>query len=220
VSGATISAVAFCPHPPLLLPRIAVGAPIETESLRSASANAIETLIDADQLVVLGAAGRAVRMSDFAPGVGPATAAEDEIPVPLAHLVAKSLTRDAGTPPSVFVAVSADGRPAQPWPPMSGRTALLVMGDASARRSLKGPGYLDPRAKPFDDAVVAALAAGSPRDLASLDRDLAADLLVAGAGPWVAAAQLLGLDTRWRAEVLYADAPFGVMYVVATWLPA
>ena len=33
------------------------------------------------------------------------------------------------------------------------RVALLVMGDGSARRSVKGPGYLDPRAEPFDAEV-------------------------------------------------------------------
>ncbi|NEA49106.1 hypothetical protein G3I35_23295, partial [Streptomyces sp. SID10815] len=39
----------------------------------------------------------------------------------------------------------------------AGRVALLVMGDASACRSLKAPGYLDERAEPFDAEAARAL---------------------------------------------------------------
>ena len=93
------------------------------------------------------------------------------------------------------------------------------MGDGSARRSLKGPGYFDDRAEPFDATVVKALAEGSPQSLAALDLELAHELLAAGAPAWKAVANLLG-DSTWHAEVLYADAPYGVMYTVASWLPA
>jgi hypothetical protein len=105
------------------------------------------------------------------------------------------------------------------------RVAMLVMGDGSARRSLKGPGYLDVRAQGFDDEVSAALAAVAPAALLELDTELAAELLVAGRAAWqvlagatqarpaVAAAQLSG-------DVTYAAAPYGVCYFVATWLPA
>ncbi len=60
-------------------------------------------------------------------------------------------------------------------------TGVLVMGDGSARRSLKGPGYLDDRAERFDATVVMALADGSPQSLAALDLELAHQLLAAGA---------------------------------------
>ena len=62
--------------------------------------------------------------------------------------------------------VSADsppgraGRSARRSPGRAAAVALLVMGDGSARRSVKGPGFLDERAGPFDAEVSRALAAG------------------------------------------------------------
>jgi hypothetical protein len=95
---------------------------------------------------------------------------------------------------------------------------LLVLGDGSARRSLKGPGYLDPRAEPYDAAVAAALACGDAAALARLDRADASELLVAGYDAWQAFAGLAG-DSSWQADLLYDDAPYGVGYFVASWLP-
>jgi aromatic ring-opening dioxygenase LigB subunit len=119
-----------------------------------------------------------------------------------------------------YLAIGPDGEPVTPWPDLPPETGVLVMGDGSARRSLKGPGYFDERAEPFDAAVVKALADGSARSLADLDLELADQLLAAGAPAWKAAVHLLGLHSSWHAEVLYADAPYGVMYTVASWLPA
>jgi hypothetical protein len=103
------------------------------------------------------------------------------------------------------------------------RVAMLVMGDGSARRSLKGPGYLDARAEGFDNGVAAALAAVEPQTLHELDPVLAGELLVAGRAAWqVLAGAAEARDPRARAltgELRYAAAPYGVCYFVATWLP-
>jgi hypothetical protein len=97
--------------------------------------------------------------------------------------------------------------------------ALLVMGDGSACRTLKAPGYLDPRAEPYDAAVTAALGKADPEALMALDPVLSAELMVAGRAPWqVLAGAAAG--RAWTGEVLYDDAPYGVQYTVATWLPA
>lgn len=64
------------------------------------------------------------------------------------------------------------------------RTALLVMGDGSARRTLKAPGYLDPRAEPFDAHVERAVRAGRLGALLDLDEALARDLMVTGRPAW------------------------------------
>jgi len=211
--------VAFCPHPPLLLPGIATGIEIETQSLRSACNTAVDRLFDASpsQVVVIGADGPLVDSHGFAPGL----IAADRQPMPLSLLVGAWLVseRTLGSAP-IYVAIGRDGEPVAPWPQLPAATGVLVMGDGSARRSLKGPGYLDVRAEPFDAAVVTALADGSPQSLADLDLELADQLLAAGAPAWKAAANLLGLDNRWNADVLYAEAPYGVMYTVASWLPA
>ncbi len=218
VTRPAVSAVAFCPHPPLLRPGIATGVEIETQSLRSACNTAVDWLIgmSPNQLLVLGADGPLVDWQGFAPGL-----IDPEIrPLPLSLQVgAWLLSGRTLTAEPTYVAIGPDGEPVAPWPELPAPTGLLVMGDGSARRSLKGPGYLDDRAEPFDATVVKALADGSAQSLAELDLELARELLAAGAPVWVAAATLLRAAS-WNADVLYADAPYGVMYTVATWLPA
>ncbi|BBB00677.1 hypothetical protein RVR_7767 [Actinacidiphila reveromycinica] len=96
------------------------------------------------------------------------------------------------------------------------RVALLVMGDGSACRSVKAPGYLDERAGPFDAAVAEALAAADAAALEGLDPELAHALQAAGRAPW----QVLAGAARGTAptgELLYDAAPYGVGYFVATW---
>ncbi|MFC4329026.1 class III extradiol dioxygenase subunit B-like domain-containing protein [Streptomyces andamanensis] len=98
----------------------------------------------------------------------------------------------------------------------SARVALLVMGDGSACRSLKAPGYLDERAEPFDAAAARALGAADVQALASLDAEMAYALKVSGRAPWqvlAGAAQGAGL----AGTLLYDEAPYGVGYFVAAW---
>jgi hypothetical protein len=98
--------------------------------------------------------------------------------------------------------------------------ALLAMGDGTARRGEKAPGHADPRAEAFDATVARALATGDPRILAALDPVLAAELLVAGRAPWqvlAGAALAARPGGTWRADLRYADAPYGVGYAVASW---
>jgi hypothetical protein len=118
------------------------------------------------------------------------------------------------------------------------RTALLVMGDGSARRSLKAPGHLDSRAAPFDAEVERAVRAGRLGALLELDEALARDLMVTGRPAWqvLAGAMPNGagpgdtgvdgagidgarVDDALMTEVLYRDDPFGVAYLVACLRP-
>jgi hypothetical protein len=97
-----------------------------------------------------------------------------------------------------------------------GRVALLVMGDGSACRTLKAPGYLDERAADFDAEVARALAAADVAALKALDTDLAYELKASGRAPWqVLAGAARGTDLN--GTLLYEDAPYGVGYMVATW---
>jgi aromatic ring-opening dioxygenase LigB subunit len=94
--------------------------------------------------------------------------------------------------------------------------ALLVMGDASACRTLKAPGYLDKRAAGFDAEVARALGAADVAALKALDAELAYELKVSGRAPWqVLAGAAEGADLG--GALLYEDAPYGVGYVVAAW---
>lgn len=107
-----------------------------------------------------------------------------------------------------------------------GPTALLVLGDGAACHGEKAPGYVDDAAGPFDDEVAVALAAADPAALGRLDQARADRLLVAGREAWQAAAGALVGEveasprrTGWSGEVLLREEPYGVGYLVATWLP-
>ncbi len=93
---------------------------------------------------------------------------------------------------------------------------LLVLGDGSARRTVKAPGYYDERAAAFDATVSEALTTGDPAALAAVDADLGRELLAAGVPAWHAAADLVTAPVT-SARVAYDDAPLGVGYLVASW---
>jgi hypothetical protein len=103
------------------------------------------------------------------------------------------------------------------------RVALLAVGDGTARRSASAPGYLDERAAPFDEAVERAVRDGDLPAIAALDPALAAELLAAGRPAWQLLAGALPAGRpdagRPQTEVLYAGAPLGVAYLVATLIP-
>jgi len=96
-------------------------------------------------------------------------------------------------------------------------TALVVVGDGTAKRTAKSPGYIDDRAIGFDEEIRAALGSGSPTNLAGLDAELADELMVSGLAPWQAAARWCAGERTFTGELRYADAPYGVDYPVAIW---
>jgi aromatic ring-opening dioxygenase LigB subunit len=219
-------AAAVCPHPPLLVPEIAAGAAAELDPLRAACSAAAGSLASAavDTLVVVGGDKETVRRSapyggTFLPwGVDLRVGAPTADPLPLSLLMGAWLAPAADRFVSVATHATVDecvalGRALVGTPENIG---LLVMGDGSARRGEKSPGYADPRAEDFDRAVADALASASVKDLLALDPDLAAELWAAGRAPWqvlAGAAEGAGL----RGELHYAEAPYGVCYLVASW---
>lgn len=102
----------------------------------------------------------------------------------------------------------------------SGRLGLLVLGDGSACRVEWSPGYDDPRAEPYDQAVARALAGADTAALGALDAELSAGLKATGRAPWqVLAGAVRAAGGSWRGELAYAAAPYGVTYLVASWTP-
>ena len=99
---------------------------------------------------------------------------------------------------------------------MSDRVGLLVMADGSACRSLRAPGYLDPRAAAFDAVIADAVRSGDLAPLRAMDSDLARELLVASRPGWQVLAGAMP-DRAPSTEVLYEADPFGVFYLVS-WL--
>ncbi|CAL9603060.1 class III extradiol dioxygenase subunit B-like domain-containing protein [Streptomyces sp. enrichment culture] len=233
-------AAAVCPCPPLLVPEVAAGAAPELDAARAACTDALGVLAASrpDRLVVVGPAHsagpetypRGARGSfrgfgvDLEVYLGADSGEADGTELPYGLAVGAWLlgrTGWAGFPVDgigVGDELSAErcaglGREIAA---RAGRTALLVLGDASACRTLKAPGYLDERAAPFDAEVGRALAAADPAALAALDVALARELKVSGRAPWqVLAGAAQGADLA--GALLYEDAPYGVGYAVAAW---
>jgi hypothetical protein len=100
-----------------------------------------------------------------------------------------------------------------------GPVGLVAMADLSARRTATAPGAFHPEAAGFDGAVAAAVGTGRPDRLLDLDPGLAAELQVAGRVPLqVLAGAFRGCGPT-RGRVLYADAPYGVGYLVGALTP-
>ncbi|MET9732676.1 class III extradiol dioxygenase subunit B-like domain-containing protein [Streptomyces sp. NPDC006458] len=232
-------AAAVCPCPPLLVPEVAAGAAPELDAARAACADALGLLAAArpDLLVVVGpdAETGPTAYAQGTPGSFRGFGVERDVTL--------GQTRDgaAGTlPPSLAVA----GWLLEPtgWAdaPIEGlgvgeplavercieigseiavraeRVALLVMGDASACRTLKAPGYLDERAEPFDADAARALGSADLAALKGLDTELARELKVSGRAPWQVLAGAAD-GAALRGALLYEDAPYGVGYLVAAW---
>ncbi|MEU7384504.1 MULTISPECIES: class III extradiol dioxygenase subunit B-like domain-containing protein [unclassified Streptomyces] len=233
-------AAAVCPCPPLLVPEVAAGAAPELDSTRAACTHALGVLAAArpDLLVVVGP----VEASGSGPQPEGARGSFRGFGVDLEV----RLGRDTGTgsggelPPSLAVASWLLERTGWSDAPVEGlgveesltpercaaagrdlaaradRVALLVMGDGSARRTLKAPGYLDERAEPFDAGVARALGEADTSALMALDVVLAHELKVSGRATWqvlAGAAEDAGL----LGTLLHDDAPYGVGYLVAAW---
>lgn len=230
-----IIAAAICPHPPLLVPAVASGAR-ELDDLRAACAEAVRRLIAVcpDVICLVGDGPDEQWYDDGAVGSFqsygvpldvPLGAASNAVPtLPLSLTLGAWLLRDAGWAGRrcalAMPAAASDAdlaRLVTRISELAPAVGLLVMGDGSARRTEKAPGYVDPRAAGFDAAVATALAGADTVALAALDPALGVDLLAAGTTPW----RLLGqaaAGASWAAALLADVAPYGVGYLVATWV--
>ncbi|MQY15388.1 hypothetical protein SRB5_55670 [Streptomyces sp. RB5] len=234
-------AAACCPCPPLLVPEVAAGAAAELDALRAACTDAIGVLAASrpDRLMVLGPAEQEGRGPHPQGAVGSFrgfgvdkdvrlgavdTALEGARTLPLSLTVGAwllGLTDWSGTPveglgvgePLPTARCLEVGRELAAG---AGRVALLVMGDGTACRTHKAPGYFDERAQAFDEAAARALGAADLNAVAALDPELAFDLQASGRACWqVLAGAAQGADLS--GQLLHEDAPYGVGYYVATW---
>ncbi|GGT09489.1 class III extradiol dioxygenase subunit B-like domain-containing protein [Streptomyces chromofuscus] len=239
-------AAAVCPCPPLLVPAVAAGAAPELDAARAACTDALGVLaaVRPDRLIVVGPT-RQEDAETYPEGTpGSFRGFGVDVGVRLGRETAAGVEADAGArrplPPSLAVAAWLLERTGWSDAPIeglavgeslardqctaigrdlaarAGRVALLVMGDASACRTLKAPGYLDERAEPFDAAAGRALGAADLAALRALDVELARQLMVSGRAPWQVLAGA-ATDADLTGTLLYEDAPYGVGYVVASW---
>ena len=230
-----IISAAFVPSTPLLIPVVAAGAAHELDGLRAACDLAVRRALgDAPERVVILGAGRETRELGSGTGTVRGLGVPLDVPLdpaqhgvatlPLALTIGAWLLAQVGWPgdrAAVELDAEADVAAleeiAAPLAADTARTALLVVADGSAARSAKAPASLHPDAARFDAQVAAALASGDPAQLAALDRARAAAVSSTGWPAWRTAALVTGASA-YDAQLHADEAPYGVGYLVASWL--
>ncbi|MDG9677880.1 hypothetical protein [Micromonospora sp. DH14] len=231
-------AAAVCPHPPLLVPEVAGSAAPELDDLRAACDTAVRRLLatDPDIVVLLGTGPVTGPIRTPATGSLQPWGVDLDVPLvsgqpdrgavlPLSLTIgAWLLARHDPRVPVTAVQVAADAGPAElaalaeQVDAAGDRVAALVLGDGSACRGEKAPGYDDARALPYDQGVAAALADADLDALLDLDPVVSAELKAAGRAPWqVLAGAARAAGPAWRGELLHDSVPYGVAYFVASW---
>ncbi len=156
-----IVAAALCPGPPLLVRELS-GADPSAAILRQACGAAVAELVatNPDLVAVVGTADRTKEwpetarpdLSSYGPAL-PRPAVVAPLSVGLGALLLDQIayqgpirlqTLDAAAPETLGKKIAEELDAA------ADRVGLLVVADGSARRSLKAPGYFDPRAEPYD----------------------------------------------------------------------
>ena len=237
-----IIGVAICPPAPLLARELTGLDPVVPE-LRQACAAAAERLVRARPEVIavigpgrrtavwpadgrldLAAFGPALGVRDEpVPGSGAGSEAEPGPALPLPLGLGARLLDEAGYAGPRLLQSVHPGEPAAAClrlgarlRTLSDRVGMLVMADGSACRSLRAPGYLDPRAAAFDATIEEAVRSGDLTSLQAMDQDLARELLAASRPGWQVLAGAMPSGAH-GTEILYNADPFGVFYLVA-WL--
>lgn len=227
-----ITGVAFCPQSPALVPGVGRGLDADLGPVRAACRTAIRRVAaPGTRIVVVGSGANNASFGATSRGtfagfgvdlvvvLGSDDDGPVDLPAPLA--VGAWLVRDALGPGSGATAYTVDGTgTGLPGLDAAEPVSLIVVGDGSACRTEKAPGYLRPGAVEFDQRIATALASGSGgrllRAVVPRPGTDAADLMIAGEPAWAALAPVLG-SQPWDAELLYDGAPFGVGYFVAAW---
>ncbi|MGH3662478.1 MAG: class III extradiol dioxygenase subunit B-like domain-containing protein [Micromonosporaceae bacterium] len=230
----------------MLLPEIAQGAAGELDQLRNACFEAVRRVhATRPEVVVIVGAGaprlfppsshgdfRAYGVPGVRVGLGKVDdSVPDDLPLPMllgGWLLSRPEADEGPGDTPLRIGHTVDPGAAQAECAALGRsladseapTGLLVMGDGSARRGERAPGYFHPDAEEFDTAVSAALGSADVASLVGVAPELADDLMVSGRAPWQVLAGAAERSGSWTSELLYAGAPYGVGYFVASWVAA
>jgi hypothetical protein len=203
----------------------------ELDALRAACDRAVGRLAGADVLIVVGGG---TQTRSYGPdayaslkpyGLGwtsPRDPGDGAEPLPLSLTIGRWLLERQGFG-ARYQAVAFDAEPedclalGEQLAKTADDVALLVMGDGSACRSEKAPGYLDVRARPSDAGVARALGDADTAALAALDPGVSRDVQAAGRAAWQVLAGAAGGAADLTGELLADEAPYGVGYFVAGW---
>jgi hypothetical protein len=142
-------------------------------------------------------------------------------PLPTALSVGAWLCRESTVAPIGFVEIASSSgtgelKAAVGLVAAQEPTALVIIGDGSARRSAAAPGAFDERAAELDASIERCLVEVDTAGLLQLDRELCDDLLIKGRAAWQIAACAISSGDGWRGGAKMFD-PYGVAYFVGSW---
>ncbi|WP_232719459.1 class III extradiol ring-cleavage dioxygenase family protein [Gordonia metallireducens] len=236
-----LAAVVFVPSAPLLVPELAGPSAFDTEPVRSAVRDALAGAASTgiDRWVVLGASDDPVtgRVEESGSGSFARFGVDVRVSVSdrtgprmsLSALIGAWLREWASLGPTSTWIVGRETSPAEcadigadlgaRLGQSADRIGLLVVGDGSTALTPKAPGGgRRDSAVALNDSIVAALGAADIGALLDLEAAPCDTEGVGGRVAWqVAAAAVESCGSGVVAKTSYADAPFGVGYVVATW---
>ncbi|WP_040535873.1 hypothetical protein [Gordonia namibiensis] len=236
-----LAAVVFVPSAPLLVPELAGPSAFDTEPVRSAVRDALAETASSgiDRWVVLGASDAPVTgpveesgSGSFARfGVDVRVSVSDRTGprMSLSALIGAWLREWASLGPTSTWIVGRETSPAEcavlgadlgaRLEESPERIGLLVVGDGSTALTPKAPGGgRRDSAVALNESIVAAIGAADMRALAALRPESCDTEGIGGRVAWqVAAAAVESRGSGVVPKRSYADAPFGVGYVVATW---
>ncbi len=239
-----LASVVFVPSAPLLVPALAGPRALDTEPVRAATLVAGADLADAaTRWFAIGATddpgpgeiGESGTFARFGVDVPVSLASSESSAsrsagyLPLSMLVAGWLRAEVGADNLTPVLVAQEADPAEcarvgadlsrKVDEDTDRLGVLVVGDGAISLSPRAPGGgLRESAVELQRGIDDAIATGDTLALAGLRPDVCAVEGVGGRAAWqVAAAMCAGRPMT--TELRYADAPFGVGYVVAVWTP-
>jgi hypothetical protein len=228
----SIEAVAFVPAAPLLVSQVTGGSAALDEPLRVACIDVVRRALEQnpDEVVVLAPTlstgpWPADAIWNFA-GFGVARTPPDLRPaLPWALGIGAWLLDEAGWDGHRrYVGVTSS-----PLDPGATSTLLgaavgdprsqvvIAVGDGSACRTERAPGYFDDRAERFDEQIADLLAGGDAAGFGQLDEVVAGDLLCAGLPVWRWLTEAIAGAEVTSAELVTHIAPYGVAYFVALW---
>jgi hypothetical protein len=221
----TVSAVAFVPSAPLLVPQVAGGSAGLDHAVRAASIDVVARALELspDEVIVVALTASTGEWSgdarwDFS-GFGVTSTASCRPKLPWSLGIGAWLLDECGwSGPRRYIGVT-DAEGAMPAT-VASNAVVVAVGDGSACRTDKAPGALDERAATFDDEVADLMARGDSSGLANLDGVLARELLCSGVAVWRWVAASLGGAAVTTAELATHVAPYGVGYFAALWLVA
>ena len=212
-----VTVACLVPAAPLLLPRLTGSRVPEAEAVRAAVTAVLGALTGLDRLLVVAPSVPGTLAGFGAPEV-PGAPGAPRSPAPLGswpHALAAALLDDVPGSPADRTWLTWDdvdqvaGSVSSAGPAAGDRTGLLLLADGSRTRGPRAPGGDDPRGEGVDAELVAALRAGRPPVVPD------ADAVGATAGPAVRLLVDLTAGRPGAVDVLYADAPLGVFYLVA-----